>query len=175
MASYLEWGESVWGDVKGGELHVTEKAVEVFREEHRPCQRLVTQALSQHYSTVQSHFCTLISAQVNACQVQVKSFIASCKTNTADVTQTKTANNSSHLKENTSWTCDTLDLPLNLDFWWYFCCAWRKGRRRRSTTQLRGNLLAEESFYTSTSNVRFWCPSWTIKLNGPLCRHDILE
>lgn len=69
---YLEWGKSVWGYVKGWELHVTEKAVQLFREEHCPCQRLVTQALSQHHSTVQSHLCTLVSAQVNTCQVWVK-------------------------------------------------------------------------------------------------------
>lgn len=74
---YLEWGKSVWSYVKGWELHVTEKAVQLFREEHRPRQRLVTQALSQHHSTVQSHLCAFISVQVNTCQVWVNWFTLS--------------------------------------------------------------------------------------------------
>lgn len=48
-----------------------EEAEEVFREEHYPGQRLVTQALSQHHPTVKSHFWSLVSAQVHTCQVQV--------------------------------------------------------------------------------------------------------
>lgn len=68
---YLEWGKSIWGNVKGWELHIMEEAEEVFREEHYPRQRLVTQALSQHHPTVKSHFWSLVSAQAHTCQVQV--------------------------------------------------------------------------------------------------------
>lgn len=95
MSVYLEWGKSVWGNVEGRELHVTEEAVQLFREEHRPCQWLVTQALPQHHSTVQSHFCTLISVWVNTCQVRLshRPHQTNYKTYTVDVTQVKTGEN----------------------------------------------------------------------------------
>ena len=110
VAVYLERGKCIWGNVKGWELHVAEEAVELLREEHRPGQRLVTQALSQHHSTVQSYFCTLISAQVNTCRV--KSFIASYITNTADVTQSKIANNQNTSNESTN---KCVFAPMTLD------------------------------------------------------------
>lgn len=65
VEDYFERGKGVWGDVKGGELHVAEEAVEVLRVEDDPRQGLVPQTLSQHHSTVQSHFWAVVSAQVS--------------------------------------------------------------------------------------------------------------
>lgn len=68
----LKGGKGIRGDVKGGELDITEETEEILGEEHRPSQGLVTQTLPQHNAAVQSHFWALISAQVNTCQHSFK-------------------------------------------------------------------------------------------------------
>ncbi len=57
---YLECGESVGRDVEGGDLHVLEEVVEVFRVEHDLGQGLEAGALAQHRPAVQRDLLMLV-------------------------------------------------------------------------------------------------------------------